>query len=81
MKSALSARVFEFIGYASIPCARNPSGRPLPLGQIYVNEDLWALKCWVRWRVCLVGVGKGICFFEFLRDGSELCIIDVQVLS
>eukprot|EP00438_Fugacium_kawagutii_P017991 Skav229941 [mRNA] locus=scaffold4282:142690:144066:- [translate_table: standard] len=34
------ARVFEFIGYASVLCASSPNkGEVLPIGQVYVNED------------------------------------------
>jgi len=74
VKSALSARVFEFIGYASIPCARNPSGRPLPLGQIYVNEDHLKVMGLVKetnwsWLVVALMIGAilatvMICYFR-----------------
>eukprot|EP00435_Cladocopium_sp_Y103_P064719 s990_g26.t1 len=32
------ARTFEFIGGASILCAKSPTGEALPVGQVYVNE-------------------------------------------
>eukprot|EP00435_Cladocopium_sp_Y103_P048418 s816_g14.t1 len=40
VKTAASfARVFEFIGVASILCAKSPTGATLPVGQVYVNEN------------------------------------------
>lgn len=37
--AARFARVFEFIGVASILCAKSPTGGTLPVGQVYVNEN------------------------------------------
>lgn len=31
-------RIFEFTGGASILCAKSPTGKALPVGQVYVNE-------------------------------------------
>ena len=33
------ARVFEFIGVASMLCAKSPTNEELPIGEVYVNQD------------------------------------------